>query len=56
MSNGRDGLTTDGKLEDSLVTHHYTQDTLEIFDEARRLGGYVLPEGMEQIGRVGAWS
>lgn len=47
-------LITDGRTENELVTHQYTSDTLEIFDEARRQGGYVLPEGMEKIGRVGA--
>lgn len=44
----------DGKLEDPLVTHKYTLETLDIFDECRRQGKYVLPEGMEKIGRVGA--
>lgn len=42
----------DGKLENGLVTHKYTTETLEIFDECRRQGDYILPEGMEKVGRV----
>jgi hypothetical protein len=44
----------DGRIENALVTHKYTAETLDIFDDARRQGGFVLPEGMERIGRVGA--
>jgi len=43
----------DGRIENALVNHKYTAETLEIFDEARRQGGFVLPEGMERVGRVG---
>lgn len=44
----------DGKIENDRVPHSETLLTMEIFDQARREGGYVLPEGMEKIGRVGA--
>jgi predicted dehydrogenase len=44
----------DGRTENELASHKYTTETLQIFDEARRQGGYVLPEGMEKVGRVGA--
>ncbi|CAK9786842.1 NAD-binding protein [Cutaneotrichosporon oleaginosum] len=43
----------DGRIENELVSHKYTSETLEIFDEARRQGGYILPQGMEKVGRVG---
>lgn len=43
----------DGWVENALVSHKYTAETLEIFDEARRQGGFVLPVGMEKVGRVG---
>lgn len=47
-------MTPDGKLENELVTHKYTTETLEIFDETRRQGKFFLDEGMEKVGRVGA--
>ncbi|BEI83934.1 hypothetical protein CcaverHIS002_0405380 [Cutaneotrichosporon cavernicola] len=44
----------DGRTQNELVSHKYTAETLEIFDESRRQGGYILPEGMEKVGRVSA--
>ncbi|GMK59341.1 hypothetical protein CspeluHIS016_0703560 [Cutaneotrichosporon spelunceum] len=43
----------DGRAQNELVSHKYTTETLQILDHARRQGGYILPEGMEKVGRVG---
>ncbi|KAI0272479.1 NAD(P)-binding protein [Gloeopeniophorella convolvens] len=39
----------DGKLESTVWGHDKTLLEMEIFDEARRQGGYKLPEGVEQV-------
>jgi predicted dehydrogenase len=38
-----------GKIESDLWPHAVSIVQMEIFDEVRRQGGYVLPEGVEQV-------
>ncbi|KAI8996576.1 NAD-P-binding protein [Trametes punicea] len=42
----------DGKLESDLWGHEKSLVMMEVFDEVRRQGKYVLPEGVEKVGRV----
>ncbi|KAH9935940.1 NAD(P)-binding protein [Epithele typhae] len=42
----------DGKLESGLWGHEKSIIMMETFDEVRKQGGYVLPEGVEKLGRV----
>ncbi|EJD01504.1 NAD-binding protein [Fomitiporia mediterranea MF3/22] len=39
----------DGKIENARMPHADTLLELAIFDEVRRQGGYVFPEGMEKV-------
>ncbi|EJF64256.1 NAD(P)-binding protein [Dichomitus squalens] len=41
-----------GKIESDLWTHEKTIIIMETFDEVRRQGKYVLPEGVEKVDRV----
>ncbi|KAI1796650.1 NAD(P)-binding protein [Ganoderma leucocontextum] len=41
-----------GKIESDLWTHEKTIIMMETFDEVRRQGKYVLPEGVEKVDRV----
>ncbi|KAJ8494332.1 hypothetical protein ONZ51_g2414 [Trametes cubensis] len=42
----------DGKLESDLWGHEKSIIMMEVFDEVRRQGQYVLPEGVEKVERV----
>lgn len=39
----------DGKLESNIWGHEKTILAMKIFDEVRRQGGYILPEGVEKV-------
>lgn len=39
----------DGVLESERMPHSETLVELEIFDDIRRQGGYILPKGLEKI-------
>ena len=39
----------DGKLESSVWTHEKSLLEMSVFDEVRKLGGYVFPAGIEQV-------
>ncbi|KAL0577517.1 hypothetical protein V5O48_004458 [Marasmius crinis-equi] len=39
----------DGKIESDVWTHQKSLLQMEIFDEVRRQGGYVLPPGVEKV-------
>ena len=41
--------TVDGKIESDRMPHEETLLTMQIFDEVRRQGGYVYPEGLEKV-------
>ena len=41
--------TVDGKIESDRMPHKETLLTMQIFDEVRRQGGYVYPEGLEKV-------
>lgn len=42
-------LYADGKIESERMPHADTLLTMKIFDEVRRQGGYVYPEGLEKV-------
>jgi predicted dehydrogenase len=39
----------DGKLESGLWTHEKSLLVMEVFDDVRRSGGYILPPGVEKV-------
>lgn len=39
----------DGKIESGIWTHEKSLFEMEVFDEARRQGGYAFPPGVEQV-------
>lgn len=42
-------LNKDGKTECERMPHSDTLLTMGIFDEIRKQGGYVYPEGLEKV-------
>lgn len=43
----------DGRLENGLVPHAYTAETIRVFADVRAQGGYALPSNLNQRGRMG---